>query len=446
MKTNLTKKQFLSIAAIIVIGALLGVLILNMGGTPSGEGKEQGHSEEHAEAGHKDEHAESGHKDEHADAGHKEGKAGGQHGEEKRAAKPGEKHEEKPGEKHKEKPGKIALDEAQTKAAGITVSTAGAAKINTMVTLPGEIRYNEDRTAHVVPRLGGVVESVLANLGQTVKKGQVLAVIASTGLSEQRSELLTAQKRLSLARTTFEREKKLWEGKISAEQDYLQARQAMQETEIAVQNARQKLEALGASATSARGLNSYEVRAPFDGMVMEKHLSLGEAVKEDASIFTISDLSTVWAEVSVPAKDLNAIRVGEKVVVNATAFDAKATGTVAYVGSLIGEQTRTAKARVSLANPNMAWRPGLFVNVEMVSGQTEAPVAISIEAIQTIENKPIVFMSVPGGFVAQEVTLGRSDGKVVEVTKGLQAGAPYASTNSFILKSELGKAGAEHTH
>jgi cobalt-zinc-cadmium efflux system membrane fusion protein len=405
MKTNLSKKQFLSIAAILVFGVLLAFLILTTRGTPAGKAKEQGHSEEQAAAGHK------------------EGKAG---------------------KNHEEKPGKIALDEAQAKAAGILVSTAGAAKISTGVTLPGEIRYNEDRTAHVVPRLGGVVESVRADLGQNVKKGQVLAVIASTGLSEQRSELLTVQKRLSLARTTYEREKKLWEGKISAEQDYLQARQAMQEAEIAVQNARQKLEALGASASSAGGLNSYEIRAPFDGMVMEKHISLGEAVKEDASIFTISDLSTVWAEVSVPAKDLNAIRVGEKVVVNATAFDAKATGTVSYVGSLIGEQTRTAKARIALANPSMAWRPGLFVNVEVVSGQTDAPVTVSAEAVQTIDNKPTIFLSVPGGFVAQEVTLGRSDGKVAEVTKGLQAGASYASTNSFILKSDLGKASAEH--
>ncbi|RYG97926.1 MAG: efflux RND transporter periplasmic adaptor subunit, partial [Alphaproteobacteria bacterium] len=264
--------------------------------------------------------------------------------------------------------------------------------------------------------------------------------------SEQRSELLTAQKRLSLARTTNEREKKLWEGKISAEQDYLQARQAMQEAEIAVQNARQKLEALGASATSAGGLNSYEIRAPFNGMVMEKHLSLGEAVKEDTNIFIISDLSTVIAEVAVPAKDLNAIRVGEKVTVSATAFNAKATGTVSYVGSLIGEQTRTAKARITLANPDMAWRPGLFVNVEVLSGQTDAPVTVSAEAIQTIENKPTIFLSVPGGFVAQEVTLGRNDGKVVEVTKGVQPGASYASTNSFILKSDLGKASAEHAH
>ncbi|SMP81015.1 efflux RND transporter periplasmic adaptor subunit [Noviherbaspirillum suwonense] len=411
MKTNLTKKQFLSIAAIIVIGALLGVLILTKGSAPVAKGKEQGHSEK------------QGHTEKQANAGHKVAKAN-EHGGEKRS--------------------KVVLDEAQMKAAGILVGSAGPAKISTVVMLPGEIRYNEDRTAHVVPRLGGVVESVRVNLGENVRKGQVLAVIASTGLSEQRSELLTAQKRLSLARTTYEREKKLWQDKISAEQDYLQARQAMQEAEIAVQNARQKLDALGASATSAGGLNSYEVRAPFDGLVMEKHISLGEAVKEDASIFTISDLSTVWAEVSVAAKDLNAIRVGEKVTVNATAFDAKATGTVAYVGSLIGEQTRTAKARVSLANPNMAWRPGLFVNVEVVSGQTEAPVAVAAEAVQTIENKPTIFLSVPGGFVAQEVSLGRSDGRVVEVTKGIQAGASYASTNSFILKSDLGKASAEH--
>lgn len=424
MKTNLTKKQFFSIAAILVIGALLAVLILNTGGSPAGGAKEQGHSEQHA------------------DAGHKEGEAEGKHGHEKVEAK----HAGKSGEKPEEKPGKIVLTDAQVQAAGITLGTASAAKISTVLTLPGEIRYNEDRTAHVVPRLGGVVESVRANLGQSVKKGQVLATIASTGLSEQRSELLTAQKRLSLARTTHEREKKLWEDKISAEQDYLQARQAMQEAEIAVQNARQKLEALGASATSAGGLNSYEVRAPFDGMVMEKHLSLGEAVKEDASIFTISDLSTVWAEVAVPATALNAVRIGEKVIVSATAFNAKATGTIAYVGALLGEQTRTAKARVVLANPEMAWRPGLFVNVDIVSGQAEAPVAISMDAVQTINDKPTVFLSVPGGFIAQEVTLGRSDGKMVEVTKGLQAGAPYASANSFTLKSELGKAGAEHTH
>lgn len=342
--------------------------------------------------------------------------------------------------------GTIAMNEEQAKAAGVTINTAGTVKINSSLTLPGEIRYNEDRTAHVVPRMTGVVESVKADLGQQVKKGQVLAVIASSGLSEQRSELLAAQKRLTLAKTTYEREKKLWQEKISAEQDYLQAQQAMHEAEIAVRNVQQKLAAFGASSNGGGSLNAYEIRAPFDGMVMEKHISLGEAIKEDASIFTISDLSTVWAEVAVPAKDLNAVRIGGNAMVKATAFDAKAQGKITFVGSLLGEQTRTAKARVSLPNPDMSWRPGLFVNVEVLSNQAEVPVAVTTDAIQTVNDKPTIFVRVPGGFLPQQVTLGRTDGKVVEVVKGLKPGSKYAGAGSFIVKSEQGKASAEHTH
>jgi cobalt-zinc-cadmium efflux system membrane fusion protein len=345
-----------------------------------------------------------------------------------------------------EEEGKVELNDAQIKAAAITIRNAAPARISTGVQLPGEIRFNEDRTAHVVPRLAGVVESVLANLGQPVKKGQILAVIASTGLSEQRSELLSAQKRLTLAQSIYTREKKLWEEKISAEQDYLQARQALQEAEIATANSQQKLIALGAAPQSAGALNRYEIRAPFDGMIVEKHIALGEAVKEDASIFTISDLSSVWAEIIVSAKDLNTVRVGEKVIVKASAFDSKAEGKVSYVGALLGQETRTGKARVTLANPNMAWRPGLFVNVEVISSDIEVPVAISTEAVQTIDDKTVVFAKVPGGFLAQPVILGQSNGKLIEVVKGLKPGTPYAAVGSFVIKSELGKGSAEHSH
>jgi cobalt-zinc-cadmium efflux system membrane fusion protein len=342
----------------------------------------------------------------------------------------------------------IALSDAQLKAAGVTLAAAAPAAIKVAITLPGEIRFNEDRTAHVVPKLAGVVTSVHAELGQNVKQGQVLAVIASSGLSEQRSELLSAQRRFALASTTFEREQRLWQDKISAEQDYLQAKQAMHEAEIAVRNARQKIDALGtgAAADASGNLNRLELRAPFDGVVMEKHLALGEAVKEDANVFTISDLSSVWAELAVPPKDLNRVRVGETVMVKASAFEAQASGKITYVGSLLGEQTRTAKARVALANPDRSWRPGLFVNVEVLSGQADAAVVVSTEAIQTVEDKPVVFVKVAGGFRAQPVVVGRSDGKLTEVLQGLQAGAQYASAGSFVLKAELGKDSAEHAH
>lgn len=342
--------------------------------------------------------------------------------------------------------GKIALSDAQLKTAGVTVQTAGPARIQSTLQLPGEIKFNQDRTAHVVPRITGIVESVPANLGQQVKKGHVLAVINSSTVSEQRSELLTAQERLSLARTTFQREKTLWEEKISAEQDYLQAQQALREAEIAVRNAQQKLIAMGATGASKGGLNRYELRAPFDGTVVEKHLSLGEALKEDANVFTIADLSTVWAEIVVPANQLHLVRVGETATVKSTAFDSTATGKVTYVGSLLGEQTRTATARVVLPNPQGAWRPGLFVNVELVANEVEAPVTVATDALQSIEDKTVVFIRVPGGFIPQPVVTGRSNGKLIEITKGLKPGVQYAATGSFVLKSELGKASAEHSH
>ena len=340
----------------------------------------------------------------------------------------------------------LTLDAAQIKAAGIATAKAGPARISSAFQLAGEVRFNEDRTAHVVPRLAGVVESVSANLGQTVRKGQVLAVIASTQIAEMRSELLSAQRRQALAQLTYQREQKLWQEKITAEQDYLQAQQAFQEADIATRNARQKLIAIGAAANAGGSLSRYELRAPFDGAIVEKHIALGEAVKEDANVFMISDLSSVWAEIIVPAKDLAIVRVGERAIVRATSMTSVATGTVSYVGSLLGEQTRTAKARVTLANPSMAWRPGLFVTVEMTSDVRDAAVAVLADAVQMVEGAPTVFVRTASGFEAQAVTPGRSDGAHTEITKGLAAGAEYAAKGSFVLKAEQGKGGASHAH
>ena len=116
---------------------------------------------------------------------------------------------------------------------GIEIMTAGPAVIKPKVTLPGEIIFNEHNIVHVVPRVSGIVTDVYAHHGQEVKKGEVLAVIESQMLADLRSQYRVAQKRLTLAQTTFEREKRLWEDKISAKQDYLSAQQLLIEAEIA---------------------------------------------------------------------------------------------------------------------------------------------------------------------------------------------------------------------
>jgi len=350
--------------------------------------------------------------------------------------------------------GRAELSPEQIAGAGIVVETAGPAQIKTTLELPGEITLNRDKVAHVVPRLAGVVSSVRKNLGDPVRKGEVIAVIDSRELAGLKSEYLASIKKRELAGITFEREENLFEKKISSEQDYLSSRQSFEEAEITMEAAAQKLYALGLSKADLKGLSEasqaeltgYAVRAPFDGVIIEKDISLGEAIKEDADIFMIADLSTVWVEVTIYAKDLNLVQPGQKVTVGSKPLGLEQQGTLTYLGSLVGGQTRAAKGLVVLPNSDRKWRPGLFVSVVVLQQEVAVPVAVSAEAIQTYRDWSVVFTQFGNFFEVRPLELGRRDEQWVEVIEGLSAGEKYASRNSFILKAELGKAGATHEH
>ena len=369
------------------------------------------------------------HKDEH-----------GEHVEKAKAPASGKEHGHEESSENRVAP----FTDAQIASADITVPVAGPVRLDTFIRMPGEVKFNEDRTAHVTPRVEGIVEQVLVSLGQQVGKGDLLAIVASAEISEQRSTLAASIKRAELAKTIHLAEKKLWEDKISARQDYLKAQQEWQEADIAVQNARQKLMALGAGGSVSGPFNRLEVRAPFAGLIVDKHIAVGEAVGAETKVFTLSDLRTVWAEVVVPAKDLAIVRVGTEALLHSAASDDKVKGKVSFVSAMIGEQTRSARARVVIDNPKLAWRPGLFVDVDVVTGSAEVPVAVEKEAIQNIEGTQIVFQRVKEGFIARPVTLGRSDGRRVEILTGLPAGAKYAAAHSFTIKAEQGKGSAGH--
>ncbi|ADE14781.1 efflux transporter, RND family, MFP subunit [Nitrosococcus halophilus Nc 4] len=345
-------------------------------------------------------------------------------------------------------PGYIELSPEALQSAGIKVKVAGPAEIKTALELPGEIQFNENRLAHVVPRVEGVVAAVYKHLGAPVKKGELIAVLESRELADLKSQYYTAIKRRELAQLTFEREERLWKERVSAEQDYLAAKTALAEAKIAVTAAAQRLFALGLSqqeldaiATESRSkLSRYSIRAPFDGRVVRKHIVRGEAVKADAELFVIADLSTVWGVITVYAEDLNRVHLGQQVTVWSEGLGMEATGIISYLGYVVGAQTRSVDAHVDIPNPDERWRPGLFVTVEVAEEEVTVPVAVVNEAIQTYQNKPVVFVQEENGFKVREVTLGRRSEQWIEVVTGLSAGEHYAADNSFVLKSELDKA------
>ena len=354
---------------------------------------------------------------------------------------------------HGHEEGAVWLSPEARNTFGIEVAEAGPGKLEQTITLPGEVRLNADKVAHIVPRVSGMVREVRKNLGDTVVAGEVIAVLDSRELADAKAADLAAASRHELAEANIERIQKLFEKKIAPEEELLKARQMLAETDIDHRTAEAKLHALGLTQEQVEKLHEekdtdyarYEIKAPFAGAVIEKHITLGEVVSPDTSCFVLADLSNVWIDVTVYPQDVAHVAAGLSVNVTA-AGQRPQRGEIAYVSPQIEEGTRTGMARVVLPNSERRWRPGMFVSADLVVSDEEAAIVVPSAAIQTIENQTVVFVEEHDEFKKRPVLVGRSAGSRSEIVKGLNAGERYAAAGTFILKAELGKAEAEHEH
>jgi cobalt-zinc-cadmium efflux system membrane fusion protein len=356
----------------------------------------------------------------------------------------GEHREGKEGEKV------IHLSDKDMEGFGIGLETAGPGKLDVYSSFPAEVVVNSDRTAQIVPRLTGVVSKVRKNLGDSVTAGEVMAVIESRELAEAKSKYLAALSRMDLAQNNFSRFEGLWKKEAIAEKQFLEVKNAFEEAQIELRSAKQKLLAMGLSSEYLKNLPNhpdealtrYEILAPFDGTVISKRITLGEMRKEDDQAFMISDLSSLWVNLSVSQKHLTHVKEGQTVIVSSGNGIPDSEGTIAYLEPVIGDKTRSAIARVVIPNPDKKWRPGLFVTAKVTVDSVDAPVVVSKTAVQKIEGKTVIFVREGEGFESKSVKLGRVNGSHVEIVAGISPGDQYAAKQTFLLKAELGKSEA----
>jgi membrane fusion protein, heavy metal efflux system len=348
---------------------------------------------------------------------------------------------------HEAEAGNIKLTAAMLANAKLGIRVAGPGKVTVALSLPGEVALNTERVAHVTPRVAGSVREVTKQLGDSVKKGDVLAILDSRELAEMQRDFAATKERLELAESNFRRQEQLWNEKISAEKDYLAAKQALAEARIEFRAASQKLSA-GAGSRPARG--GLVLAAPLDGTIIEKHAVVGEVLSDEKLAFVIADLSTLWVNVTVYAKDLSRVHVGQRAVVRAEGISDPAVGVVSYIDRVVGEQTRSAMARVVLDHPNTKWRPGLFATADITLEEVDAAVVVAYEAVQRVDGRDVVFVQEGDAFIAHRVTVGRQgfsgERQLVVEVQGIRAGDRYVAENSFLLKAELGKSEAGHEH
>jgi cobalt-zinc-cadmium efflux system membrane fusion protein len=200
-----------------------------------------------------------------------------------------------------------------------------------------------------------------------------------------------------------------------------------------------------ATVESNESLRNYDVIAPLSGVVTARNANPGEAAG-DSPLFTVADLSTVWIEVALFPRDFQRVRLGQAVQVRTVDGGLYGTGKIVYVAPVSQGGNQTLIARVLLENRDRHWAPGLYVSADVVLAERNVPLAVRNTALQRLANDTVVFVRTETGFVARKVGIGASDSEWTQIQSGLSAAERYAAANSFVLKSDLGAAEADHEH
>ena len=201
-----------------------------------------------------------------------------------------------------------------------------------------------------------------------------------------------------------------------------------------------------ATVESNDSLQVYAVKSPVTGTIITRNASVGE-LAADTPLFAVADLSKLWAELFIFSKDGEKLKAGQKVRIQCLDDPVNTESTIALVLPTAEASSQTVVARAVIENADSHWRSGMNIRADVVLSEKEAPLAVKTEAIQRMEGNTVVFVREDGGtYKAQPVETGMSDATWTEIESGLTAGQHYVAKNSFVVKADIGKAGAEHAH
>lgn len=363
----------------------------------------------------------------------------------------------------------VALDEKQLQQAHLEMVTVRTQAMPETVTSNGRITVNENQSWHVGAVTEGKIIRVHVFPGDRVKKEQLLAGMHSHDIHEARADYRKAiaeearlKTALSYSQRHRDRAKRLYDLKAGSLEQLEHAEAELKNTQSALENAGTELDRtrrhlveflqvpLDDHEDHETGDTVHEgdlipVKAPSDGVLIERKVTAGSVANQGDELFLISDLSTVWMIAAVNEEHLRKIRTGMTVKVNVQAYpDQPFTGRITRIGDQMDPATRTVPVRIELKNPSGRLKPEMYASAEIAAGATAQGVFIPQEALQQMEKSNVVFVQTKAGkFEAREVETGRVMGGDVEVTKGLQGGEVIVAKGSYTLKSQLMKGSLE---
>ena len=341
---------------------------------------------------------------------------------------------------------------------GITTAEPSRSAATTTVSLPGVLRLNERQTAQISSLLEGQVVSLGAELGAEVRKGEVLAVIHAPAVAQAKTAFLQAAARAELTAREYERARILLQQEAIDQKEAARRKADAEQARTDYGVAESNLHSLGLDQAQVDALlrrarqpaegNQHDdladpylrLTAPLDGRVISRDALAGQHILPDRALFTVSDLSTLWAVLDARESDLPFLAKGRLVRIRTSLYaDRTWDGRILHVGDVVDEKSRTVKVRVETPNSGLLLKPNMFVQGEVVgaAGSREV-ITLPSDAVQTINGEPVVFVRVaPDRFAARLVEAGdRSGGRRV-ITRGLDGSESVVVTGAFSLKAEF---------
>ncbi|WP_406696258.1 efflux RND transporter periplasmic adaptor subunit [Singulisphaera sp. Ch08] len=315
-----------------------------------------------------------------------------------------------------------------------------------------ETAYDANRYAEISPRVVGFLSEIRADLGQSVQRGDVLAVVNSAEVSAAKSQLLSAHSAVRLAQATADRTKSLTQSGAVPARAELEVMTALNQAQASAMDAEQKLRNLGFDNDQLAAIiknkdtsNLLDVVAPIDGVLVLRHAVKGEAVQATSQLFAVADTSRMWLWIDVYERDIALIAPGQSVSFTISGADPNGQGhaflgEVTWVGTEVSDKTRTSRIRAELANPNGRLRANQFGEADIQIGSEHKATVVPKAAVQRKDGTDLVFLPLaqPGEYRAQRVVTKPTDrNDVVEVAWGLKPGERVVTKGAFLLKTEI---------
>ena len=356
-------------------------------------------------------------------------------------------------EKTKDASNLVEMSVSAQKHIGMVVAPAEVSQLNEYLRTTGTVQPIDSRVGVVAPLARGRIVEVRAKVGDRVQAGQTLAVFdnveAGELLAQERAgqaDLERLKAELIPAARQMERSRRLADIGAGSEKEFESSRAekegidaSIRSQQALIEGLRQRLHRFGISEYNPRSNYLNSLQAPFGGVVTKAQVSPGDTVETGKEVFTVADLQRIWVQAEVYEKDLGRLSVGQSAYITVDTYpNHPFEGKVAYISDVLDPQTRTARVRCEVANPQMQLKTDMFANVELPTKLTKQALAVPAAALQQVEGKNVVFVRrSEGTFEKREVEKGVTVKDQVEIVSGLKPGELVVTQGAFHLKSIL---------